>query len=69
MFYAVSIPFYCFSHYFNDISTVNIFHNSNRENSTGKSRINNRVENVEEITEDKEPVEMRNIQSKAKAKK
>ena len=37
-----------------------------RKDSTGKNEINNRVQNVGEIVEDKTPVEMRNIQTKAK---
>ena len=37
---------------------------NNRKYSTGKNGINNRVQNIGEIIEDKVPVEMANIQTK-----
>ena len=39
---------------------------NNRKYSAGKNGINNRVQNIGEIIEDKVPVEMANIQTKNK---
>lgn len=42
---------------------------NNRKDSTGKNRINNRMQNVGETIEDKVPTEMTNIQTKTKQQK
>lgn len=42
---------------------------NNRQDSTGKNRINNRMQNVGETIEGKVPTEMTNIQTKAKQQK
>ena len=44
--------------------TMENIEQNNRKHSTGKSGINNRVQNIGEIIEDKVPVEMANIQTK-----
>ena len=50
----------------NKTYTIENTEQNNRKYSTGKNGINNRVQNIGDIIEDKVPVEMANIQSKTK---